>query len=122
VLLGGGLALGPARVSSGAAGVGGAWAGGRMIHLELFVYLQLLDFLTTWIGLRLGLAEASPFIRHLMQFGPAAGLAASKLLALALAGLSVWLNRRNVVRWINYWYAALVVWNMALIAKVLNAG
>lgn len=93
-----------------------------MVHLEVFVYLQLLDVLTTWIGLRLGLAEASPLIRHLMQFGPAAGLAASKLVAFLLAGLCVWLNRRHVVRWINYWYAALVVWNMALIAKVLSAG
>jgi len=93
-----------------------------MVHLELFVYLQVLDVLTTWIGLRLGLTEASPFIRHLMQFGPAAGLALSKLVAFSLAGLCVWLNRRHVVRWINYWYAALVVWNMALIARILNAG
>lgn len=122
MLPGGSLDLGAARIASGAAGGAGAWAGGRLVQLELFVYLQLLDILTTWIGLRLGLAEASPFVRHLMQLGPAAGLAASKVVAFFLAGLCVWLNRRHVVRWINYWYAALVVWNMALIAKVLSAG
>jgi hypothetical protein len=91
-----------------------------MVHLELFFYLQLLDFITTWIGLRLGLAEASPFIRRLMQMGPAAGLAASKVVAFALVGICVWLNKRRVIRWINWWYALLVVWNLALIAVALN--
>lgn len=93
-----------------------------MIHLEVFLYLQLLDFMTTLIGLRLGLGEASPFVRYLMVFGPAAGVAASKLVAFALAGICVWLNRRHVVRWINYWFAAIVVWNMILIALALRTG
>lgn len=93
-----------------------------MVHLELFLYLQVLDFMTTLIGMRLGLGEASPFIRHLMNMGPAAGLALSKLVAFALVGICVWLNKRHVVRWINYWYAVLVVWNMVLIAMVLSRG
>ncbi len=52
-----------------------------MIYIEVFIYLQLLDFITTLIGMRLGLGEASPFIRWLMHVGPAAGLAVSKLVA-----------------------------------------
>lgn len=91
-------------------------------QLRIFLYLQLLDFMTTFIGMRLGLSEASPFIRYLMQVGPSAGLALSKVAAFALCGVCVWLNKRQVVRWINYWYAALVVWNMVLIANVLRAG
>ena len=78
--------------------------------------------MTTLIGMRLGLGEASPFIRYLMQVGPSAGLAVSKIVAFALCGICIWLNKRNVVRWINYWYAALVVWNMALIVSVLKTG
>ena len=88
--------------------------------MEVFFYLQLLDFMTTLIGMRIGLSEASPFIRYLMAWGPAAGLAISKLVAFALCGLCIWLNRRHIVRWINYWYAGLVVWNMALIAHSLH--
>jgi len=92
-----------------------------MIHLEVFLYLQLLDFLTTLIGMRIGLGEASPFVRSLMELGPFLGLALSKLVAFGLCGLCIWLNKRHVVRWINYWYAVLVVWNMALIVKILQA-
>jgi hypothetical protein len=93
-----------------------------MVQIQIFLYLQVLDFLTTLIGLRIGLSEASPFIRLLMQIDPAVGLALSKLLALILSGLCLWLNKRHLVRWINYWYAGLVVWNMTLIVGVLRAG
>ena len=94
--------------------------GGGEMYLEVFFYLQLLDFMTTMIGMRVGLGEASPFIRGLMHLGPAAGLVVSKLVAFLLCGACIWLNKRHLVRWINYWYAALVVWNMALIFGVLK--
>jgi hypothetical protein len=94
---------------------------GAMVHIEAFLYLQLLDFLTTLVGLQVGLAEASPFIDWLMQLGPAFGLAASKLLAVILGGACIWLNKRHVIRWINYWYAGLVVWNMCLIFGAVQA-
>ena len=90
------------------------------MYLEVFFYLQLLDFMTTMIGMRVGLGEASPFIRGLMHLGPAAGLVVSKLVAFLLCGACVWLNKRHLIRWINYWYAGLVVWNMALIFGVLK--
>jgi hypothetical protein len=93
----------------------------RMTHtLEVFLYLQLLDFMTTMIGMRIGLGEASPFVRALMQLGPAAGLALSKLLAFALVGVCIWLNKKRLMRWINYWYAGLVLWNTFLIFGVLR--
>jgi hypothetical protein len=57
-----------------------------------------------------------------MQVDPAVGLAVCKLFALALGGLCLWLNTRHPMRWIDYWYAGLVVWNMALIVGVLRAG
>ena len=91
-----------------------------MVQIQIFLYLQVLDFLTTLIGMKIGLGEASPFIRWLMQVDPEVGLALSKLLALILGGLCLWLNKRHLVRWINYWYAALVAWNMALIFSVLK--
>jgi hypothetical protein len=91
------------------------------LSIQVFIYLQLLDLITTLIGMRLGLREASPFIRWLMRLGPpAAGLAASKLVGLLLGGACIWLNKRHLLRWINYWYAGLVVWNMILILSVLR--
>ena len=92
----------------------------NMVYIEVFIYLQLLDFLTTLIGMRLGLGEASPFIRWLMHVGPATGLALSKLLAFILGGACIWFKRQHLLRWINYWYAGLVVWNVSLILSVLR--
>jgi hypothetical protein len=79
---------------------------------QLFIYLQLLDLLTTLVGFKLGAGEASPFIRVLMHAGPAAGVVASKVLALGLGAVCVWANKPHVVRWITYWYSALIVWNL----------
>jgi hypothetical protein len=79
---------------------------------QVFIYLQLLDLLTTLVGFRLGASEASPFIRTLMQAGPAAGVALSKILALALGGLCVYLKKQHLMRWASYWYGGLVVWNL----------
>jgi len=85
------------------------------MYLEIFVYLQLLDLMTTLVGFKLGAQEASPFIRWLLAAGPATGVIASKLVAVLLAGFCVWRQKHHLVRWINYWYAALVVWNLCII-------
>jgi len=89
-----------------------------MSIVYIFVYLQLLDLLTTFVGFKLGAAEASPFIRVLMHVTPGFGVAASKVLALALGGLCVHTGRLHIVRWITYWYAALVVWNLMIMLSV----
>ena len=84
----------------------------RIAIIHIFVYLQVLDLLTTLVGFRLGASEASPFIRMLMHFGPAVGVALSKLFALALAALCMYLKKDHLIRWITYWYGVLVVWNL----------
>jgi len=85
---------------------------------QVFVYLQLLDLLTTIIGFRMGAAEASPFIRLLMNAGPGVGVLASKLIALGLAGICIYLQKPHLLRWANYWYGALVVWNLMILLNV----
>ena len=82
---------------------------------QLFLYLQVLDLLTTLVGLRLGLQEVSPFVRHLMRLDPTVGLLASKVLAVVLGGYCLWTQRHRLIGWINYWYAALVAWNLCII-------
>ena len=86
-----------------------------MAVIYIFIYLQVLDLLTTLVGFRMGAAEASPFIRMLMHFGPTAGVVVSKLFALGLAGFCMYLKKDHLVRWITYWYGALVVWNLMVI-------
>jgi hypothetical protein len=83
--------------------------------IAVFVYLQLLDILTTLVGFRLGAAEASPFIRMLMHAGPAVGVILSKLVALGLGAFCVRWKRTHVIRWASYWYGILVVWNLMVV-------
>jgi hypothetical protein len=85
------------------------------LSLEIFLYLQVLDVLTTWLGFRMGGVEVSPFIRYLMHVGPMAGLLGSKLIAVGLGAYCVWRQRLRVIQIINYFFAALVLWNLTQI-------
>lgn len=92
-----------------------------MTPFEIFAYLQLLDFATTLLGFRFGAQEASPFVRLLMHLGPVTGLIASKFCAFAIAAACLWLRRQRVIGWINYFYAALIIWNLRIILTVATA-
>ena len=89
--------------------------------LEVFLYLQILDVMSTLIGFSLGNTEASPFIRLLIRWGPVTGLVCSKLFAAGCLTICILLHRWGFIRWINYWYAALVMWNLVIILRVLNS-
>ena len=88
--------------------------------VPVFIYLQLLDVLTTLVGFRLGAGEASPFIRVLMHAGPAVGVILSKVIALGLGALCVRLKRFHLMRLANYWYGGLVVWNMMILLAAIR--
>ena len=88
----------------------------------VFIYLQLLDLLTTLLGFRLGAAEASPFIRLMMHAGPLSGVIASKVLALGIGALCIYTNKSHVIRWISYWYGVLVIWNLMVILAAPAGG
>jgi len=83
--------------------------------IGLFLSLQVLDVLTTLIGLRLGASEASMFISHLMRLGVVEALAISKLFAIILASAAIGYKRGRVVVVLNYWFAAVVGWNLCAI-------
>jgi hypothetical protein len=86
-----------------------------MVLVQVFFYLQLLDLLTTMIGLRLGAAEASPFVRLLMHAGPALGIVVSKVFAIALGAYCVYTRRFGLIRLASYWYGGLVAWNLIIL-------
>ncbi len=83
--------------------------------LTVFVALQTLDILTTMLGLRMGASEASFFVGRLMRAGPLAALLIAKIFAVALVALALKFKRPRVVVFLNYWFAAVVSWNCALI-------
>ena len=91
-----------------------------MEPLEIFVFLQVLDLTTTLIGFRLGASEASPFVRLLTTLGPVTGVVLSKTIALGLGAACIQMRRLHLIRWINYWYAALALWNLVTIFRALS--
>jgi len=93
-----------------------------MQTIEIFLYLQVLDLLTTLIGFRLGASEVSPFIRLLIAFGPASGVVMAKFIAVGIGGICVATHRLHLITWINYWFAGLVLWNFVMIFRALNIG
>jgi hypothetical protein len=88
--------------------------------LVLFLYLQVLDVLTTLVGFSLGASEGSPFIRELIRWGPLAGTLASKVFAVAILGFCLAYRKLNLLRWVNVWYAALAVWNLCIVLRLLT--
>ena len=89
--------------------------------LITFVTLQVLDILTTLMGLQMGAREASIFIGRLMQVGPVAALLIAKLFAVVLAATALRFRRPRVVVFLNYWFALVVSWNLAMIVWSLTA-
>ena len=83
--------------------------------LTLFVTLQVLDLLTTMIGLQIGAAEGSVFIGRLIQAGPMTGLLVSKIMAVFLVALALRFRRPRLVVILNFWSALVVTWNLLMI-------
>jgi hypothetical protein len=83
--------------------------------LTVFVALQVLDILTTLIGLDMGASEGSVFIGRLIQAGPVGGLLVSKIMAVFLVTLALKFKRPRLVVIINFWSALVVTWNLVMI-------
>jgi hypothetical protein len=88
-------------------------------RLAQFVYLQLLDVLTTLAAFKDGVEESNPLVVLLMDAtgSPAAGVALAKLLAFGVA-LFCWRRGKHKLLWgVNLFYSAIVVWNLVVILR-----
>ena len=91
--------------------------------MTVFFTLQVLDVLTTQIGLHTGAKESSVFIARIMELGPMTGLLVSKILALILVAVAFRFKRPRIIVFVNFWFAALVTWNLAVVlAQALARG
>lgn len=89
--------------------------------MAVFFALQALDVLTTLIGLHMGAKEASLFVGRMLALGPVPGLFISKCFAIILAAAALAFKRPRVVVFLNYWFAALISWNLITIFTSLAA-
>lgn len=83
--------------------------------MTVFFSLQALDVVTTLLGLRLGAGEASFFVGRLIKLGPLEGLIIAKVFAIILVTAALAFHRPRVVVFLNYWFAALITWNLITI-------
>ena len=79
-----------------------------------FIALQCFDLLTTLAAFSHGGVELNPVVRSMMPWtGTVAAIVASKAILISLAlPLS---RRRRILNFANLLYAAIVVWNVAII-------
>ena len=87
--------------------------------LSVFFSLQVLDVLTTLIGLSVGAQEASVFVARMLSLSPVAGLIIPKLFSILLIVSAVRFKRPRLVVFMNYWFAGVVTWNLITIFRFL---
>ena len=80
--------------------------------LTFFVYLQLLDLLTTILFLKMGLFEASWVVAALIRWSPLVGVLLAKLGTVILAIIAVHYHKERVMKLANMGYGGVVVWNL----------
>jgi len=82
-----------------------------------FVVLQLLDLLTTLAAFHFGAFEVNPLVGHLTTLlGPAGGVLASKVIAVAIA-----FRVRRLLWIVNLFYAGVVCWNGVIVFALSHA-
>jgi hypothetical protein len=85
------------------------------MSLVLFIFLQVLDAVTTMFFLHHGVSEGNPLVRALLSgsAGPALGLAMAKVAGVLLAVFAWRTGRHRLLVKINVVFAACVLWNLA---------
>jgi len=85
--------------------------------LVQFLYLQVLDILTTLAFLMNGVKEANPLVRLALEAGPSPliVLLLVKVVAAALAIYCVRRSRLRLLSRVNLFFAALIAWNLLML-------
>jgi hypothetical protein len=87
--------------------------------LSVYTLLQFADLATTAVTMRLGGVELNPLVHLFMTIGPLAGLLLAKLVAMLAALGCVFLKKPRPLRCANLVFAAIVAWNLTIIARLL---
>lgn len=87
--------------------------------LWVFVSLQVADLGTTMAVLRMGGVEENPLVKHLMVFGPLAGLLIAKLLTVGIGVGCFMATKPRALRMANLVFVAIVAWNLFILARLV---
>lgn len=83
--------------------------------IVVFVGLQVLDVLTTVLGLSVGAHEGNYLVAQFMVWGPALGLLIAKFLGFLLLLVAFAAGKLRMLRLLNLWFLCIVAWNLAII-------
>lgn len=83
--------------------------------MQVFVFLQILDVLTTVLAIQLGGQEKNPLMGHLMHLGALQGLLVGKAAVVGIGGFILYQQRYRVLKLANYFYASVVTWNLLIV-------
>jgi hypothetical protein len=92
-----------------------------MSLLSIFVYLQILDLLTTILFLKMGLVEGNWLVALLIRWSPMLGVLVAKIGTIILALIAVHYHKIRVMRLANLGYSGVVVWNLVCIIMAKTA-
>lgn len=89
--------------------------------LAEFIYLQVLDLLTTVAFMMYGVTEINPVVKWAMRESPSAlgGLFLIKVAAVLLALLCMAHSQQRLLRGVNIFFAGLVAYNVFVL--IINA-
>ncbi len=91
-----------------------------MNFLEVFVLFQMLDLLTTLVGLRLGADEGSLFIGWLMRCtNPLAAMMIAKFVGAVWGGVCLFRRKPFAIVLANYFFGGVILWNSWQIGTLL---
>lgn len=80
----------------------------------IFIILNLLDCITTFIGIKLGLVEANFFLRFFMNYHVLLGLGVKMLLAGGVVLLLGLFKKIKLLKIVNIAFTVIVCWNVAM--------
>jgi hypothetical protein len=83
--------------------------------VTIFLALQALDVITTFLGLQMGAGESSMFVNRMLHLGPLAGLIIAKIFALLLLLAAYAFGRARLVVVLNFWFTGVVTWNFVIL-------
>lgn len=93
---------------------GRGWLAPILRLLLVYLYLQVLDVLTTMAFLMAGVSEGNPMVREAMRLcgSPVAGLVVVKTGAVLLGLYCWWGGRERLLRRVNLFFGGLIAWNL----------
>ncbi len=89
-----------------------------MDSLIVFVLLQIADFTTTLLVLRLGGSEQNPLVRQFIGAFGVNGLVIAKTLVVVAGTVMALARKYRAVRIANMLFAAVITWNVVVIARL----